>query len=688
MSIIKYSIENELFGSRNLNKNIQKISKSNSSFTGLSRQLHDINTIANSDHFTRRLPNILKENEFDLTRSQINKIFSAQWLDDRKVIMGTKCNKIVMLDTISGKYSIQNPLKSHKKSTNIQNHCGIHSISINPSRSLLATGAEHVNDIAVYSLPSMEPVSVGYGAHSYWIFDILWLDDEHVCSGAGDNRLALWKIDSDIYDHYSRPKSISSEAEDSFSSSTSKSISSMPKSSNQNNKYIFNSNRTTSLKRLFPSTSSSTSTVLGMPTSSARLSSFNTSYSPLHNMYNNNSTFSSSFFLSNSFNSNSSSILRNNRRTSLNPFYSFRNHLSSQNRPNSHVNLTNDDILNENYYLNSYLNRQQNEHEVISSNNPENDGIEIEETVNDDEIENELIDSNDSSESSANELDWAITNPIANDLNEEDENSFFNNSDSDENEIDMNNRIDDDDEYDDDDDDENYESENFCIKRRRLNSIGKYKALSGIKYTKPIKAIKCKQSKRIRALAFNAKRNEIAAISMNAAFHYFDIKRFEQKYTKKLSPLKENVCLAINNDYTIYAIGSASHVQLLDANNARQLVQPVFIKKDIGVRSVHFRNDILSIGTGVGTVLFYDLRAHKFLQDPTDNDPLNQLRLKTTRGWILRNETYYENLTYAHNSDNTHAIYSHSYDQSGTKLLAVGGPLTVSFHGHYAGVWK
>jgi hypothetical protein len=94
MSIIKYSIENELFGSRNLQKNIHNISKSNSSFTGLSRQLHDINAIVNSDHFTRRLPNIIKENEFDLTRSQINKIFSAQWLDDRKVIMGTKCNKV------------------------------------------------------------------------------------------------------------------------------------------------------------------------------------------------------------------------------------------------------------------------------------------------------------------------------------------------------------------------------------------------------------------------------------------------------------------------------------------------------------------------------------------------------------------------------------------------------------------
>lgn len=43
----------------------------------------------------------------------------------------------------------------------------------------------------------MEPLSVGYNAHNYWIFDIVWLDDEHVVSGAGDNRLALWSINSD-----------------------------------------------------------------------------------------------------------------------------------------------------------------------------------------------------------------------------------------------------------------------------------------------------------------------------------------------------------------------------------------------------------------------------------------------------------------------------------------------------------
>jgi hypothetical protein len=54
----------------------------------------------------------------------------------------------------------------------------------------------------------------------------------------------------------------------------------------------------------------------------------------------------------------------------------------------------------------------------------------------------------------------------------------------------------------------------------------------------------------------------------------------------------------------------------------------------------------------------------------------------------MRNETYYENLPYAFNTDNYHAIYSHSYDPTGTKLLTAGGPLTVNLYGHYVAVWR
>lgn len=417
----------------------------------------------------------------------------------------------------------------------------------------------------------MEPVSVGYGAHSYWIFDFIWLDDQHVCSGAGDNRLALWRVDTDLSNTQSQVKLINSETEDSFTSSPSKLLSSRSKT-----------NRNASLKRLLPSSSSSsssssTSSFFSLPTSSHR--SFNTPHSP-YNAFNTNTSFSSTFYPFSTTNaSNSPSFLRPNRRSanSLNPFFSFR----SNPQPTSRI----EEIANETYYLNAYLSRQISEHDELSSNlaqNNDTNDLDLDEDDDDDQVDtdNDLTTGSDSSNSS-NDLEWNLENPIASDLNEEDENNLsFSTTSTDP--IDTNylrivldDTDDEDEEYDDDDNE-------IGLKRRRLNSIGKYKISSGFKYQKPIKVIKCKQSKRIRALAFNLKRNEIAAISMNSAFHYFDIKRFEQKYTKKLSPLKENVCLTINSDYSIYAIGSASHVQLLDANTARALVQPVFIKRDIG----------------------------------------------------------------------------------------------------------
>jgi hypothetical protein len=231
--------------------------------------------------------------------------------------------------------------------------------------------------------------------------------------------------------------------------------------------------------------------------------------------------------------------LRSTRRissgnSSFNPFFSFRNHLNSQNRPNSHVNLnvsTNDDIVNQSsFYLNNYINEQLNENMVNDAlvEETQDDDNDDDDDDDDDEQDNALISSTDSSSSSQIDLDWDVHNPIASDLNEEDENSILlTDSDTNEEDEEIGNQIffDDDD---DDDSDEDENAENSCFKRRRLNSIGKYKLTNGIKYNKPVKVTKCKQSKRIRALAFNLKRNEIAAISMNAAFHYFDIKRFEQ----------------------------------------------------------------------------------------------------------------------------------------------------------------
>lgn len=44
----------------------------------------------------------------------------------------------------------------------------------------------------------------------------------------------------------------------------------------------------------------------------------------------------------------------------------------------------------------------------------------------------------------------------------------------------------------------------------------------------------------------------------------------------------------------------------------------------------------MSIGTGIGTVLFYDVRVNKFLFDENESSNLeNHLTLQTNGGWIV-----------------------------------------------------
>ena len=67
----------------------------------------------------------------------------------------------MVLDVQSGLEDHIPSLKSSDNSSPAACPCGIHSIAVNPSKTLLATGAENTNDLAVYRLPTFDPVCVG-----------------------------------------------------------------------------------------------------------------------------------------------------------------------------------------------------------------------------------------------------------------------------------------------------------------------------------------------------------------------------------------------------------------------------------------------------------------------------------------------------------------------------------------------
>jgi len=199
---------------------------------------------------------------------------------------------------------------------------------------------------------------------------------------------------------------------------------------------------------------------------------------------------------------------------------------------------------------------------------------------------------------------------------------------------------------------------------------------------KPIQTIEGNKSlDKVRAMVYNPFSEHLVTIASNGYVHLWDVNNCTQVICNALPFLKENVCIAHEKSNLLYAVGSLSHVSLLETRTARAVGSLCSNDQGAGVRSVSFNDCIVTIGTGYGSLLFYDIRMNKLLQR---NDGTT-LQRKSGKGWLRKDSVYQEFFWDTECYPN--AIYSHAYHPTTMKLLTAGGPLALGLYGNYAAYW-
>lgn len=139
-------------------------------------------------------------------------------------------------------------------------------------------------------------------------------------------------------------------------------------------------------------------------------------------------------------------------------------------------------------------------------------------------------------------------------------------------------------------------------------------------------------SLQIRSLCFNPTYKEIVVISLNGYIHLFNAEHFSQILSRKLPNCQDNVCIA-HQPNGMYAVGCRSYTLLLDPRTLQVVKKIASRYSGCGIRSASFQEHMLTVGTGLGMLMFYDVRAGKYLESSINAS--RTVVLKASKGYVV-----------------------------------------------------
>jgi WD repeat-containing protein 40A len=211
---------------------------------------------------------------------------------------------------------------------------------------------------------------------------------------------------------------------------------------------------------------------------------------------------------------------------------------------------------------------------------------------------------------------------------------------------------------------------------------------------------------KVRDLIIDKETSFVYSLGADGFVKIWDCKRSlgENITVVPLIHANETVCMAIDPTHHIVSVGSQCHISLVDPRVGSVVHAFESVDEGWGVRSMCISNSLITIGGGLGRISFYDLRKMAYMDwdsnvRSTDNQmqevrgqtfsnvPISEYKrswLESGKGWLSRDPIY---MNHFQGTDIKNAIYTLSYDSSGTRMFAAGGPLQLNLKGSYAGIW-